>query len=273
MKVQEVESSLNHDELDFFIKVGGLAPTRPLGTPPGKAPRDGRDILALVSSSSVLGTQIVGTIRVEYWGVYIASHFRGILNFFFRGQLESRNLKFQPHVPIGGLSDSGHEINFKAPSDSRISRNCLHLTIFYTSTRESVALSYSSSSSSSSSFSSSSSSSSSFFSSSSSSSPLQGNISLEKSSRRKPFEWLPDQGWEDVVKLSTGSPDVFGSLPDDIERGGQSWKQVGAGLGGGGRGWKHVGAGLGGGGRGWEGGTGRAQLLAEGQLLLCTMLS
>lgn len=54
----------------------------------------------------------------------------------------------------------------------------------------------------------------------------QGNISLEKSARRKPYEWLPDQGWEDIIKLSSVAADVFGSLPDDIERGGQSWKEV-----------------------------------------------
>ena len=55
---------------------------------------------------------------------------------------------------------------------------------------------------------------------------IKGNIALEKSSRRKPFPWLPDQGWEDVVKLSTVAPDVFSSLCDDIERNEALWKQV-----------------------------------------------
>ena len=31
---------------------------------------------------------------------------------------------------------------------------------------------------------------------------LKGNLSLEKSDRVKPFEWIPDQGWEDLVQLA-----------------------------------------------------------------------
>ena len=31
---------------------------------------------------------------------------------------------------------------------------------------------------------------------------LKGNLSLEKSARAKPHEWWPDQGWEDVVRLT-----------------------------------------------------------------------
>lgn len=55
---------------------------------------------------------------------------------------------------------------------------------------------------------------------------LQGNISLEKSARRRPFDWLPEQGWEDIVKLTSVLPDVFGSLADDVERNEKSWKEV-----------------------------------------------
>ena len=55
---------------------------------------------------------------------------------------------------------------------------------------------------------------------------LQGNISLEKSARQRPFDWLPEQGWEDVIKLTTVLPEAFGSLADDIERNEMSWKQV-----------------------------------------------
>jgi len=55
---------------------------------------------------------------------------------------------------------------------------------------------------------------------------IKGNIALEKSSRKKPFPWLVDQGWEDVVKLSNIAPDVFASLCDDIERNEDIWKQV-----------------------------------------------
>ena len=55
---------------------------------------------------------------------------------------------------------------------------------------------------------------------------LQGNISLEKSVRQRPFDWLPEQGWEDVIKLTTVLPEVFGSLADDIERNEKTWKIV-----------------------------------------------
>ena len=55
---------------------------------------------------------------------------------------------------------------------------------------------------------------------------IKGNIALEKSSRKKPFPWMVDQGWEDVVKLASVSPDAFASLPDDIERNEQVWKNV-----------------------------------------------
>ena len=55
---------------------------------------------------------------------------------------------------------------------------------------------------------------------------LKGNISLEKSSRTKPFPWLPDQGWEDIQRLITVTPEAFSSLSDDIERNGQAWKEV-----------------------------------------------
>ncbi|XP_076804944.1 dynein axonemal heavy chain 10-like [Clavelina lepadiformis] len=52
----------------------------------------------------------------------------------------------------------------------------------------------------------------------------KGNIALEKSSRRKPHDWMPDQGWQDVIELAKILPDVFGSLPDDVERNEKSWK-------------------------------------------------
>ena len=55
---------------------------------------------------------------------------------------------------------------------------------------------------------------------------IKGNISLEKSARVKPFSWIPDQGWEDIIKLSEISADVFGSLPSDVEKNEQAWKDV-----------------------------------------------
>ncbi|XP_021268215.1 dynein heavy chain 10, axonemal isoform X2 [Numida meleagris] len=53
---------------------------------------------------------------------------------------------------------------------------------------------------------------------------LKGNISLEKSARKKPYAWLPDQGWEDLIRLSELFPEQFESLPDDVEKNPDVWK-------------------------------------------------
>ncbi|XP_036382121.1 dynein heavy chain 10, axonemal [Megalops cyprinoides] len=53
---------------------------------------------------------------------------------------------------------------------------------------------------------------------------LKGNLSLEKSQRKKPCAWLPDQGWEDIVRLAELFPNEFGTLPDDIENNMDEWK-------------------------------------------------
>lgn len=53
-----------------------------------------------------------------------------------------------------------------------------------------------------------------------------GNVSLEKSKCKKPFDWLPDQGWEDLVKLAELFPELFSSLPDDVARNASEWKCV-----------------------------------------------
>nr|DBA23158.1 TPA: hypothetical protein GDO54_014099 [Pyxicephalus adspersus] len=53
---------------------------------------------------------------------------------------------------------------------------------------------------------------------------LKGNISLEKNKRKKPCSWLPDQGWEDIMRLSELFPSLFGSLPDYVERHEAEWK-------------------------------------------------
>ncbi|XP_062273833.1 dynein axonemal heavy chain 10 [Scomber scombrus] len=53
---------------------------------------------------------------------------------------------------------------------------------------------------------------------------IKGNLSLEKSNRKKPLDWLPDQGWEDIVKLAELFPEQFGSLPDDMEKNSAYWK-------------------------------------------------
>lgn len=34
---------------------------------------------------------------------------------------------------------------------------------------------------------------------------LKGNLALQKSERKKPFDWIPAQGWEDLIQLQTVS--------------------------------------------------------------------
>ncbi|XP_066546047.1 dynein axonemal heavy chain 10 [Amia ocellicauda] len=53
---------------------------------------------------------------------------------------------------------------------------------------------------------------------------LKGNLSLEKSKRKKPCDWLAEQGWEDVVRLAELFPAVFDSLPSDLEKHEEHWK-------------------------------------------------
>ncbi|KAI5616269.1 dynein heavy chain 10, axonemal [Silurus asotus] len=53
---------------------------------------------------------------------------------------------------------------------------------------------------------------------------LKGNLSLEKSARKKPCDWLPDQGWEDIVRLLELFQNEFGSLISDIEKNPTEWK-------------------------------------------------
>ncbi|GAA6098697.1 dynein axonemal heavy chain 10 isoform X1, partial [Tachysurus ichikawai] len=52
---------------------------------------------------------------------------------------------------------------------------------------------------------------------------LKGNLSLEKSKRKKPCDWLPEQGWEDIVRLSELFQNEFGSLIGDIEKNPTEW--------------------------------------------------
>ncbi|KAG9351776.1 hypothetical protein JZ751_023027 [Albula glossodonta] len=54
---------------------------------------------------------------------------------------------------------------------------------------------------------------------------LKGNLSLEKSQRKKPCAWLPDQGWEDIIRLAELFPTEFGTLPDDMESNMDEWKR------------------------------------------------
>ncbi|KAJ7569126.1 hypothetical protein O6H91_01G062100 [Diphasiastrum complanatum] len=52
---------------------------------------------------------------------------------------------------------------------------------------------------------------------------LKGNLSLEKPSRAKPYEWLSDQGWQDLVQLmALGSQ--FKTLVENFESAEAMWK-------------------------------------------------
>uniref|UniRef100_A0A3P8W3I0 Uncharacterized protein n=1 Tax=Cynoglossus semilaevis TaxID=244447 RepID=A0A3P8W3I0_CYNSE len=42
--------------------------------------------------------------------------------------------------------------------------------------------------------------------------------------RTKPCDWLPDQGWEDIVKLAEHFPEKCGFLLDDMEKNSTDWK-------------------------------------------------
>lgn len=53
---------------------------------------------------------------------------------------------------------------------------------------------------------------------------IKGNVALEKSKRKKPYQWLPDAGWEDCVRLCDGTPGTFGSLLEDVEKSEKMWK-------------------------------------------------
>lgn len=55
---------------------------------------------------------------------------------------------------------------------------------------------------------------------------LKGNLSLEKSKRKKPYNWLPDQSWEDCIRLAADFPKIFASLVDELERDEKQWKSV-----------------------------------------------
>ncbi|CAB3257120.1 unnamed protein product [Arctia plantaginis] len=53
---------------------------------------------------------------------------------------------------------------------------------------------------------------------------IKGNVSLEKSSRPSPATWIPAQGWQDIMKLSTDF-ESFTQLPDYITRNLVEWQE------------------------------------------------
>ncbi|XP_035829687.1 dynein heavy chain 10, axonemal isoform X2 [Aplysia californica] len=52
---------------------------------------------------------------------------------------------------------------------------------------------------------------------------IKGKVALEKSKRKKPFPWVPDEGWEDCNRLAVEFS-AFQNLLDDIERNEKTWK-------------------------------------------------
>lgn len=55
---------------------------------------------------------------------------------------------------------------------------------------------------------------------------IKGCITLVKSPRSNPTDWLPPAGWADLLKLSDDFPASFGSLPMELEQHGEEWKNV-----------------------------------------------
>ena len=70
---------------------------------------------------------------------------------------------------------------------------------------------------------------------------LKGNLSLEKSDRQKPYDWIPDQGWEDLVQLAEQHKDMkpstdikakdveevhpLATILDSVEKNEKAWKE------------------------------------------------
>uniref|UniRef100_A0A6S8LSH1 AAA+ ATPase domain-containing protein n=1 Tax=Dunaliella tertiolecta TaxID=3047 RepID=A0A6S8LSH1_DUNTE len=63
---------------------------------------------------------------------------------------------------------------------------------------------------------------------------LKGNLSLEKARRLKPYDWLPDQGWQDLTRLvqlgssklnASGKVHPLARLADDIEADEAIWRE------------------------------------------------
>eukprot|EP00955_Chlamydomonas_euryale_P094425 364857-Chlamydomonas_euryale.AAC.10 len=62
---------------------------------------------------------------------------------------------------------------------------------------------------------------------------LKGNLSLEKEQRVRPYEWLPDKGWQDLIRLvelargkvgPDGRPHALARLADDVESDEPAWR-------------------------------------------------
>ncbi|KAJ9576559.1 hypothetical protein L9F63_025546 [Diploptera punctata] len=54
---------------------------------------------------------------------------------------------------------------------------------------------------------------------------IKGSVALKKSRRPNPAKWLPAQGWEDILKLSTDFPEPFRTLANDLETNTKDWQK------------------------------------------------
>ena len=52
---------------------------------------------------------------------------------------------------------------------------------------------------------------------------LKGNLSLEKAKKPKPYDWIPDQGWQDIVQMITLGPQ-FVTVGEHLEKNESSWR-------------------------------------------------
>ncbi|KPJ04007.1 Dynein heavy chain 10, axonemal [Papilio xuthus] len=54
---------------------------------------------------------------------------------------------------------------------------------------------------------------------------IKGNVALEKAATACPATWIPTQGWQDIMKLSTDFSEVFAMLPDHIRTKLEDWRE------------------------------------------------
>ncbi|MCO5597847.1 hypothetical protein L7F22_051931 [Adiantum nelumboides] len=52
---------------------------------------------------------------------------------------------------------------------------------------------------------------------------LKGNLALEKAPKPKPYEWIPDQGWQDIVEMVKLGPQ-FAAIVEHLENNEASWR-------------------------------------------------
>lgn len=55
---------------------------------------------------------------------------------------------------------------------------------------------------------------------------IKGSMALEKSVKLNPTRWLPQTGWEDILKLASDFPDKFEQLPEELRDCAEDWKEV-----------------------------------------------